>query len=266
MRSSERKHPDMLAIPVRQISILFVAVLSGILFAFPRSTLAAQALGSLAGTVSSGVNDAPLKSATVTVLGRDIEAVTDEEGRFFFADLPIGEITLSTELRGYASVVERVNLTSDEVGLLQIRLTPVMAALAELLVVVGGESATHGSSDAEVGGDDDSRSAADLLATSIPGVYVTLSQGSAGTGARIRIRGSSSLSLSNAPVIYLNGIRITPRQGASPARASTGLHVLELIPASEVERIRVLGGPSAAVEYPDATHGVILVETRRDGL
>ena len=61
-------------------------------------------------------------------------------------------------------------------------------------------------------------------------------------------------------------IRITPRQGASPARASTGLHVLELIPASEVERIRVLRGPSAAVEYPDATHGVILVEMRRDGL
>ena len=76
-----------LAIPVRRISILFVAVLSGILFAFPRSTLATQALGSLAGTVSSGVDDAPVKSATVTLLDRDFEAVTDEEGSFFFAGL-----------------------------------------------------------------------------------------------------------------------------------------------------------------------------------
>jgi len=136
----------MLAIPVRQSSILFVAVLSGFLLAFPRSALAAQALGSLAGIVSSGVDGAPLRSATITVLGGDFEAVTDEEGRFFFAGLPPGELTLRTELPGYASVVEQVSLRPDEGGVLLIRLAPVMAALSELLVVVGREPATHRSS------------------------------------------------------------------------------------------------------------------------
>ena len=250
-----------LAIPVRQISILFVVVLSEIVFAFPRSTLAAQALGSLAGTVSSEVDDAPLKSATVTVLGKDFEAVTEEEGSFFFAGLPTGDITLRAELRGYASVVEQVSLSPDEVGLLQIRLTPLMAALSELLVGVDRESKTDGSSDVEVVGDYESKSALDLLATGIPGVYVNWSEGSAAAGARIRIRASSSFSLSNAPAIYLNGIRITSRPGGSPS----GPHVLELIPASTVERIRVLRGPAATIRYPDATHGVILIETRRGG-
>ena len=174
----------MLAIPVRQSSILFVAVLSGFLLAFPRSALAAQALGSLAGIVSSGVDGAPLKSATITVLGGDFEAVTDELGRFFFAGLPTGELTLRTELPGYASVVEQVSLRPDEGGVLLIRLAPVMAALSELLVVVGREPATHGSSDAEVVVDSNSGTAADLLAASIPGVYVSLKQGVGGHRAQ----------------------------------------------------------------------------------
>src|SRR5205807_2658694 len=49
---------------------------------------------------------------------------------------------------------------------------------------------------------------ADLLNARAPGVQVLPSGGTTGTGSRIRIRGSSSLSLSNEPIIVVDGIRV----------------------------------------------------------
>ena len=247
-----------------RVALTLFVLLSGALLPFPGYALHAQALGSLGGTVFSGLNDEPLTGVTIAVLDGDFQTVTDEDGEFFFPELPTGEVTLRAELSGYASVVERVRLTPAEVGILQLRLTPIMAALSELLVVVGRESTPPGSADVVVlGGNDDSRTALDMLAEKIPGVSV--SQGSVSSGAQIRIRGSSSLFLSNAPAIYLDGIRITAREEGLDTRASAGLHALELIPASRVKRIRVLRGPSASGLYGDAAHGVILVETHQGG-
>jgi hypothetical protein len=244
--------------------VSFTLLLSGVLLSSPGYLLHAQTVGSLAGTVLSAENDAPLKGVTVAVLEGDFQTVTDEDGGFFFPELPTGEITLRAELSGYASVVERVGLTPAEVGILQLRLAPIMAALSELLVVVGRGATSSGPADVLVlGGTDDSRTALDMLAEKIPGVNV--SQGSVSSGAQIRIRGSSSLFLSNAPSVYLDGIRITPREGSFDSRWSSGLHALELVPASLVKRIRVLRGPSASSLYGDATHGVILIETHDGG-
>ena len=65
--------------------------------------------------------------------------------------------------------------------------------------------------------------------------------------------------LNNDPVIYVDGIRVSDRTGAAQ------VHILELIPAEDVERIRILRGPAAAAAYTDANSGIILVETRRGG-
>ena len=109
-----------------------------------------------------------------------------------------------------------------------------------------------------------SMTAADLLAQRVPGLIVDRTSGAVGGGARVLIRGVSSMSGSNAPAIYLDGIRIDDR--SAPLRGSRepqALHALELIPASEVKQIRVLRGPAAAASYGAASNGVILIETRR---
>ncbi len=62
--------------------------------------------------------------------------------------------------------------------------------------------------------------------------------------------------LNNDPVIYVDGVRVSDRLGDAQ------VHVLELIPAEDVERIRILRGPAAAAAYADAANGIILVETR----
>ncbi len=85
--------------------------------------------------------------------------------------------------------------------------------------------------------------------------------GTAGGGASVQLRGVNSLSLSNEAVIFVDGIRISPRMGSFGERSSVELHALEMIPAANVARIRILRGPAATARYPDTSNGVILVET-----
>src|SRR6266496_6203278 len=55
--------------------------------------------------------------------------------------------------------------------------------------------------------------ATDALRARVPGVSVTSASGSSGTSNQIRIRGAASISLSNEPLLYIDGIRVTS-QGA----------------------------------------------------
>ena len=238
----------------QRASIVLLALLCGIPLSFPRSTLHAQALGSMAGTVVSVLDDEPLKGVTVTVLEGDFQTVTDEEGRFFFSDLPTDEVTLRVESGGYTSLVERVIPTPPEVGVFRVRIAPIWASLSEILVIAG-PSPAPASADVIVGSNNDSKTALELLAEKIPGVRATLSQGAVRGGSGIRLRGNNSISFSSAPAIYVDGIRVNGQE-------TSGLHALELIPAQEVAGIRILRGPSATGQYGDGAAGVILIETR----
>ena len=240
----------------QRASVVLLALLCGILLSFPRSTLYAQALGSMAGTVVNVLDDEPLKGVTVTVLEGDFRTVTDEEGRFFFSDLPTDEVTLRVELGGYTSLVERVIPTPPEVGVFRVRIAPIWASLSEILVIAGRPSPAPASADVIIGSNDDSKTALELLAEKIPGVRASLSQGAVRGASRIRLRGNNSISFSSAPAIYVDGIRVNGQE-------NSGLQALELIPAEEVAGIRILRGPSATGQYGDGADGVILIETRK---
>jgi TonB-dependent starch-binding outer membrane protein SusC len=47
----------------------------------------------------------------------------------------------------------------------------------------------------------------DVLSARAPGVNLQQTSGTLGTSERIRIRGANSLSLSNEPLIYIDGVR-----------------------------------------------------------
>jgi TonB-dependent SusC/RagA subfamily outer membrane receptor len=237
-------------------SIGLLAALGGILLVPPPSTLHAQNLGPVAGTVLSVENDSPLPGATVTVLEGDLSAVTDQNGHFLLSGLSFGEVTLRIELSGYASIVETVIPVPAEYGALQIRLAPIFATLSELVVNAAGPP--RGSSAEVVITNDDHKTALDLLAERIPAIVAT----GVGLGpvraSTVKIRGNSSLTLGSVPSIYLDGIRL---EGAG----QNGLETLQEIPASDIAAIRILKGPSATAQYGDAASGVILIETIRGG-
>lgn len=220
------------------------------------SPLGAQPRGTVVGTVVEAGTGRPLHGATVTASGRDVRIASDEEGSFRLDGIASGT-DLKITLERYVTVVDQVQLSEGDVVYLRVELVRVDAVLEEVLVRVGRGTAGGGAAVAEIVGSrsEESLTAADLLARGIPGV--AFNSGSFGHGPRVRIRGSSSISLSLDPAIYVNGVRVTSSSGTDPLR------VLMEIPASAVERIRILRGPAAAAQYAEAANGIILIETRR---
>ena len=47
-----------------------------------------------------------------------------------------------------------------------------------------------------------------LLQSRTPGLLVTESAGMAGAGSQIRLRGSTSVAMTNQPLIYIDGVRV----------------------------------------------------------
>src|SRR5207247_11459311 len=103
----------------------------------------------------------------------------------------------------------------------------------------------------------------DLLNARAPGVEV-LAGTMSGTGQRIRIRGVNSLSLSNDPIVIIDGIRMESATGSSsigiggsnPSRLSD-------IDPNQIESVEVVKGPYASALYgTDAENGVS-VNTRK---
>src|SRR5204862_2246411 len=104
-----------------------------------------------------------------------------------------------------------------------------------------------------------------LVGARTPGVIVLPSSGQVGTGAQIRIRGASSLSLSNDPIVYIDGVRMNSdvAQG-TPQRGGTGASRLNDIDPEDIESIEIIKGPAAATLYgTEASNGVVQIITKR---
>lgn len=96
-----------------------------------------------------------------------------------------------------------------------------------------------------------------LISGRISGVNVTGS-GAPGAKADIRIRGGSSLSASNDPLIILDGL---PLSNAVPSGATS---ILSTIDPNDIESFTVLKDASAAAIYGSrAANGVIVITTKK---
>jgi iron complex outermembrane receptor protein len=219
---------------------------------------AAREVASLSGLVLDQADMKPVEGVLVALHDFSVRARTDEEGRFLLPGIPAGQIVLKVERNGYITLVEMVEIAPLEESLIHFHLHRVTALLDELFVAVPRDSdeRARGHSESEiVATDEDTRTAADMLLRSVPGLTASRSQGGAGSGLRVRLRGVSSFVLSDRPSIYLDGVRID----AGGERHA--IEVLDQIRASSVKRIRVLRGPASTSKYPNAAAGVILVET-----
>ena len=87
-------------------------------------------------------------------------------------------------------------------------------------------------------------------------------------GSRIRIRGSSSISLSNEPVVFIDGIRVeSSSNGLTVGVGGQETSRLGDLNPEEIESIEIVRGPSAATLYgTDAANGVIRITTKKGQL
>jgi TonB-linked SusC/RagA family outer membrane protein len=107
-------------------------------------------------------------------------------------------------------------------------------------------------------------SATDILQSRVAGVSVQSASGSSGTGQTIRIRGMASISLSNEPLVFIDGVRADARNDNTLGVGGQTGSRLNDIPPEDIESIEVVKGPAAATLYgADASAGVIQIITKR---
>jgi TonB-linked SusC/RagA family outer membrane protein len=232
----------------------------------------AQERGAVTGTVVHAATERPIAGAQITISGTSIGGVTNQQGRYVIPAVPVGTRDVRVTLIGYSRGAETVTITPGGTATADFRLQTSVIQLDNLVVAVTGRSQRQreiGSMVANITVAEVDlapvNSMSDLLQGRASGVQVRQSGGTTGAGTRVRIRGANSLSLSNAPLIVINGIRVNGEEGSlgvwtggqQPSR-------LDDLNPDDIENIEILKGPSAAALYGTAAaNGVIQVTTRR---
>jgi TonB-linked SusC/RagA family outer membrane protein len=235
----------------------------------------AQQPGSVAGQVVAEQSLRPLGGAQVTVEGTQRGTIADANGRFVIPGLPAGQVTLRVTMIGYRPVTRSVQVGDTNV---QIGLAESAVALDEVLVtgVAGGtQRRAIGNVVSQIRAADVVETAPvtsvqDLINARAPGVVVIPGTGMVGSGSRIRIRGASSFSLSNQPLIVVDGVRVDNAQATGPLVQGFGSSVISRLNdfnPRDIESIEIIKGPAAATLYgTEASNGVIQIITKKGNI
>ena len=258
------------------IATALVALLS------PVSRLHAQAAaGTVRGTVRQTGTQAPLDNAEVTVVGTRLGALTRNDGSYVINGVPTGAHRVRVRLFGFAPNEQTVSVVANESATVDFVLAPTAVQLDQVVVTgtagqarrreVGNAiSAVPVTETPEVKTDVSS-----LLQGRIAGASVELSTGSTGAGASIRLRGNTSVALSNQPLIYVDGVRTrsdeypknVPPAGSNLRSTNYNASPLNDINPDDIERIEVLKGAAATTLYgTEAAAGVIQIFTKRGAI
>ena len=213
---------------------------------------------SISGTVSDASNKEALIGVTVQVEGTTTGAATDIDGKFSLKVKPGQKLIFS--FVGY--VTQTVVIAQQNT--VNIALSPQTQGLDEVVVIgygtvkkndATGAVSTVSSKDFIKGG---ITSPQDLIVGKSAGTVITSSDGAPGAGSQIRIRGGSSMSASNDPLIIIDGFPV------SNSGISGLANPLSTINPNDIETFTVLKDASATAIYGSrASNGVILITTKK---
>ena len=231
----------------------------------------------ITGTVTNEQR-APLPGVRVTVRRTPTTTQTDAGGRYTIA-AETGQV-LQFRLIG-TGLVERTVGTEDVIDVV---LRRVAMDLDAVVVTALGETAAArslGTAQQTIGGAEIAQTQREnffnALSGRIAGVDVTSTSGVPGASSSIVIRGVSSISSSNQPLIIVDGLpmdnkTVNTQQLASDANATTAFSNRGVdftnraadMNSEDIETLTVLKGPEAAALYGiDAASGAIVIKTKR---
>ena len=259
--------------PTRLLRVLTIFLGVASAASLPRS-VRAQAAGTVHAKVVDAGTQAPLSDVQLLVVGTQLGGMTNAAGELTIGGVPAGAYTVRAQLIGFKPSEQPVTVTADNTTQVEIQLQRVAIEL-DAIVVTGTAGATQRRA---VGNSVGSISAADvqaiapapqtanLIAGRSAGVVVIPGTGMVGSGPRIRIRGASSFSLSDQPLLYIDGVRVDNDVSTGPSAQGTSGVISRLndLNPEEIESIEVIKGPAAATLYgTEAANGVIQVITKK---
>ena len=258
----------------RSIVITFALALAALL-----SGEAWAQTGTVTGTVTDAGTLAPVSSAQVFIPGLQIGTLTQANGRYLLVNVPAGTHTVRAERIGYATVEQEVTVAADQAMEVNIMMAEDVLALDEIVVTgtagqarrreIGNTIAQVNMADVAAG----ARSVGSMLQGRLAGVRIIEGGGYSGAGADIRLRGNVSMSMSNQPLVYIDGVRAKSEPYPNPQGINWDLggslqlsNPLDDISPEDIERIEIVKGPAATTLYgTEAAAGVIQIFTKKGG-
>jgi TonB-linked SusC/RagA family outer membrane protein len=242
----------------------------GVLLAVVMLAAPLRAQGTITGRVINAEAKVALGDVQLLVEGTTIVAVTNAEGRFTLRNIPPGPREVRAFRVGYTPQKKAVTVTGGQTTTLEFELVQAVVKLQEVVTTATGEQRRvelgHAVATVDVSkkvAEAPNKNFGDLLVAKAPGVQV-LPANMTGGGSRVRIRGTSSTSLSNDPIYIIDGIRMTSGAGGGVGVGGTSPNRVNDINPNEIENIEIVKGPSAASLYgTDAANGVIVITTKR---
>lgn len=231
----------------------------------------AQQPTSITGRVIDAATGQPIPAVQVRIVGTAVGAQTNTDGQYTIRGVSAGPTEVRALRVGFAEARQSVGVTAGQTATLDFRMRAVPVTLSPIVTTATGDQLRTevGNAIAQIDAAEITQtrpvaSVGDLLTARAPGVQV-LPGTQPGAGTRVRIRGTSSLSLTNNPIYIIDGVRVESSTGSSSLSVggTTASRVGDLNP-EEIESIEVVRGPSAATLYgTDAANGVIVIRTKR---
>jgi TonB-linked SusC/RagA family outer membrane protein len=239
------------------------------------ASLEGLAQKTVSGKVTDFITNEPVTYATVNVKGTTIATLTDEDGKY---SLEVPENATTLEIRFLGMETTEIDVSSGSGG--DVVMMQDIMALNEMVITALGvakEQKAIGYAVSKVSGDDVSSSGESNVIQSIaakaPGVQVISSGGTPGSSSKVLIRGNSTFTGNNQPLIVVDGVPIdnstsSTKAGDNPFNAglagvNNSNRAIDLNP-EDIESVTVLKGPAAAALYGvRAGNGVIIYTTKR---
>ena len=233
---------------------------------------AQPAIGAVAGTVTDLGTKGPLADLRVQVVGTVRAARSDSNGVYRITGVPAGTYTVRAIRLGFAQGVATVTVTAAGTVTANFALSVAATNLDQITISATGEQQRKREVGASISRIDSGSfnpatvaNFSQVLAARTPGIVVQQGAGTSGTGSRIRLRGVTSINLSNDPLLVIDGVFANNNVGGltfgvGGAQSSR----FDDINPEDIEDIQVIKGPAATALYgTGAANGVIQITTKR---
>ncbi len=222
----------------------------------------AQQTGTITGTVFDAKQQAII-GAAVIVKGTTNGGASDVNGKFRIEGVKPGAVQVQASYLGYQTSIMAVTVEAGKSVAVTFTMEEDVKMLEEMVVIGYGSTQSRDLTGSVVAIQSKSfqqgnfASPEQMIMGKSPGVQITPGSGQPGSGARIRIRGTSSIGASSDPLYVIDGVPV------SSGIAGSG-NALSLINPDDIETFTILKDASAAAIYGSrATGGVIIITTKK---
>ncbi|MGH7476282.1 MAG: TonB-dependent receptor domain-containing protein [Longimicrobiales bacterium] len=272
-----RNSPATLPASIRACAVLTLTALLAFAPALAEVAVG-QEPGRIVGQVVGGRSLEPLGGVQVYLVGTGLGTLTNSQGRFVVLNVDPGTYQVRVERIGFATATQEVTVAAGQAATANFQLEEEVLGLDEIVVTgTAGQARRReiGNSVAQIDLSEVREPLVNvdaLLTARTPGMVVLRNSANAGGGAMIRLRGNTSVAMSNQPIVYVDGVRMrsdglarnVPPTGSQLRSPNDIVSPLNDINPSDIERIEVVKGAAATTLYgTEAAAGVIQIFTKR---